>query len=606
MQKKIKFLIVVLFAFFLLKWIPDIKQVFAEVCQCAQWCNDPYTCDTNNDGYDDGWCQDAHCCNTENCPVTCYPGEYPCNRDGNCCPIGQPTPTEVPNPTSDPNPSVPPPPPPGPCGVTVIPASFSMTVGQNPGTGVTASVSSGLGSATVLFMNFGSYNTSVATVSPMQDVSPPSYQTTVSAVAAGSTAIWATAYLSDGRSCQSSATTDADVIVTAVSCTIALSGTYSPVAGATVSVNPATTVSGGTITRVAFTVGNPTFATVCANGTGPCAIGSGSYTDLATAFNADLTGQGGGSTTLTATATMNTGATCTSNTSTVTVTNAPSWWQVVSGDIISGNTSGGTVQSTIPTTCILPTCSPFLIKNNPAGFSGVAQSATSGSGAINTGTGTVSPANWRATGAGFLGLEGYNYTYFKRKIPDGCSPQVLSGSSINASAFNSGGATGGACGNYYWYSYNSGTATTITGTVNLTNRKVIVFVEGSDLTLNSDINFNDGVGAFYLFASGDITIAPTVGDAAVSVPTPDIEGILFAGDQVIIPTNGTSNDLQLHIRGAVVGLGNGGTNDGIDPNRTLSINGLYPAEVFEFGPDLIMNWPSWLTRRTLQWREVAP
>jgi hypothetical protein len=41
-------------------------------------------------------------------------------------------------------------------------------------------------------MAFGSYNTGIATVSPANDTTSI-YQTTVSPVAAGSTAVWATA-----------------------------------------------------------------------------------------------------------------------------------------------------------------------------------------------------------------------------------------------------------------------------------------------------------------------------------------------------------------------------------------------------------------------------
>jgi hypothetical protein len=80
---------------------------------------------------------------------------------------------------------------------------------------ITADVTSGLGSATITQMKFGSYNTSIATVNPTI-VSTAPFATTVTGVAAGpQTAVWATAKLSDGRSCQSSGDTDTQIGVTA-------------------------------------------------------------------------------------------------------------------------------------------------------------------------------------------------------------------------------------------------------------------------------------------------------------------------------------------------------------------------------------------------------
>ncbi|OGD03829.1 hypothetical protein A2989_04130 [Candidatus Amesbacteria bacterium RIFCSPLOWO2_01_FULL_48_25] len=98
-----------------------------------------------------------------------------------------------------------------PCQVTTSPAVLNLTVGGSTGT-VSAIVSSGLGSATINSMAFGSYNNSLALVSPTSDTTSP-HQTSVTAVAAGSTAVWGTATLSDGRTCQSTGTTDTDVVV---------------------------------------------------------------------------------------------------------------------------------------------------------------------------------------------------------------------------------------------------------------------------------------------------------------------------------------------------------------------------------------------------------
>ena len=91
------------------------------------------------------------------------------------------------------------------------PSSLNLTTGGTAGT-VTAVVSSGLGTATINQMNFGSYNTSVANVNVTSDSTSP-YSTTVNAVAVGSAAVWATAYLNDGRVCQSTGSTDTDITV---------------------------------------------------------------------------------------------------------------------------------------------------------------------------------------------------------------------------------------------------------------------------------------------------------------------------------------------------------------------------------------------------------
>lgn len=123
-----------------------------------------------------------------------------------------PTPTPLP-PTPTPT-SIPPTPtsPPVPCQVTTNPSPVNLVVGQTGG--ITASVTSGLGTATILQMRFGSYNTGIATVNPIVD-SIPIYQTTVTAAAIGATAVWATADLDDGRVCQSTGATDTDINVLA-------------------------------------------------------------------------------------------------------------------------------------------------------------------------------------------------------------------------------------------------------------------------------------------------------------------------------------------------------------------------------------------------------
>lgn len=182
----------------------------------------PYACDTG------GSCQTVSgvCSSDDSCAVVRDPSTnfiVDCNvpgscTAGSCCGAGSVTSTGTPTPTSPPpatNTPIPPTltPTPVPCEVTTNPSSLNLIVGGG-GQNITATVTSGLGSATIAQMSFGSYNTGVATVNPSIDFSSI-YQTTVTAVSAGSTAVWATAILSDGRTCPSAASTDTNITVSA-------------------------------------------------------------------------------------------------------------------------------------------------------------------------------------------------------------------------------------------------------------------------------------------------------------------------------------------------------------------------------------------------------
>jgi hypothetical protein len=92
--------------------------------------------------------------------------------------------------------------------VTTSPSSLNLTIG---GTGTVTAYVSG-GSAAVQYLSFGSYYTNVATVNPTL-VNPYSPSTTVTAVAQGTAAVWATAVLSDGTVCQSTSDTDTNINV---------------------------------------------------------------------------------------------------------------------------------------------------------------------------------------------------------------------------------------------------------------------------------------------------------------------------------------------------------------------------------------------------------
>ena len=94
------------------------------------------------------------------------------------------------------------------CAVTTSPSALNLLA--NGKDIITATVTSGLNGATITQMNFGSYSTSFAMVSPDKDATPP-YAITVTGLRTGNTAIWATAILSDGRECPASGTNDTDI-----------------------------------------------------------------------------------------------------------------------------------------------------------------------------------------------------------------------------------------------------------------------------------------------------------------------------------------------------------------------------------------------------------
>jgi prepilin-type N-terminal cleavage/methylation domain-containing protein len=119
------------------------------------------------------------------------------------------TPTPTPTPTLTPTPTPTITPTPIPCSTSTSPSVINLITTT---TDTITAIVTGLGTATVNQMRFGSYNPGIATVNPTSDASSP-YSTIITALTAGNTAVWATADLSDGRFCQSTGTTDTDINV---------------------------------------------------------------------------------------------------------------------------------------------------------------------------------------------------------------------------------------------------------------------------------------------------------------------------------------------------------------------------------------------------------
>jgi len=275
------------------------------------------------------------------------------------------------------------------------------------------------------------------------------------------------------------------------------------------------------------------------------------------------------------------------------------WWQVGGGDVVAN----GNIESFIPGpvlpdpgTCIPPVCNPFLIKQNP----GIAIFG----GSLDLNDQDASEPDWQVNSS-VSNYSSYSYESFKNKVD---IENTFVSSQINCSILNSGSDTNGD--GYIVYATNAGAGLTIDDLItvtscNLTNKKVILFVDGV-LTIKKPINLTKGQGFFMAIVSGNIQVdaAGVGGDLLPGIY--DLEGIFFTEKQFLTGTTGLGNDTRLYVRGSIVGLGTGGTNDGVVQERVPADNTLKPSELFEFAPDLMFNFPSFLGDKSIVWQEVAP
>ncbi len=269
------------------------------------------------------------------------------------------------------------------------------------------------------------------------------------------------------------------------------------------------------------------------------------------------------------------------------------WWQVKDGDV----TTNGNITSLIPSTCTLPSCNPKLILDGTGGFPGAAiyggnSYDFSGS---STSLGSASSKNWLANSS--YGFTPPNYSYFTTLIPSSVIMNTINGNSVGGGFFNAGGSPSKG---YVWYKHTGDL--TINGNLNLSgNRKVVLFIEGGNLTISSRINIgNPGQGFFMAIAGKDIGGGKgnILVDPSVTHPSqPALEGIFYAEDQFL---TGTGNN-KLYLRGSVAALG------GVILQRDLGVSNLdTPAEFFEYAPELMMSYPRDLGSSKVVWKEVAP
>jgi len=354
--------------------------------------------------------------------------------------------------------------------------------------------------------------------------------------------------------------------------------------GSAVELTASVTIGSGTVSQVNFASANTGIATV------------NPASDTTAVYSTSATGVFPGSTTVRADVIMGGSSRC-NDTSTVNVTPPGPWWQVKDADV----TTNGNIISLIPTICTLPACNPVFGLRGAGGFPGVpAYGGAIADFQAGAGTGRAAedPYNWlvnsRYTG------RAYDYSYFKRQIPDDVIINELT-PPVTGGTFNSGGAPSRG---YVWYHWNGATRgdLTINGNVNLTgSRKVVLFVEGADLYLNGRINIqNPGSGFFMVIVGKDANgfKGNIFVDPSVSQPTnPELEGIYFAEGEF---RTGAGTE-QLYVRGSVVAY------DGVVLERDLGdANTNTPAELFEYAPEIIVTFPRVFTQRRMRWKEVAP
>jgi len=235
------------------------------------------------------------------------------------------------------------------------------------------------------------------------------------------------------------------------------------------------------------------------------------------------------------------------------------WWQVKDGDVTAAN---GGITSQVPAT-------KYFNLDGTGTFPGVPVY----SGGLSYTPGLLSSKNWSANTGTTQGRI-FDYTYFKNLIPDNVVPTSI----ITSPGFSADG--------YEWYKVN-GSLTL--NTTNFGTRKVILFVENGNLTINGNINVDDGVGFFGAFVDGNINVASTVTGAAA------LEGIYLSDGSFTTDLAAS----QLHIRGSVASFG------GVSLQRNL-VDDSIASELFEYAPDQILLFPKKLGYRRTKWSEIAP
>ena len=260
------------------------------------------------------------------------------------------------------------------------------------------------------------------------------------------------------------------------------------------------------------------------------------------------------------------------------------WWQASGADI----TSNGSINSIIPLSCTAAkNCIPQLIRDeNP----GVVIYGTSYDFQEGPGQGSASDTGWLANATSNTKI--YDYAYFSKMAPKDTVWNEVSGS-VTSSKFKN-NVTKSPDG-YYWF--KSVGDLTVTGKLTMDSGKIIIFVEGGDLTFAGDVNIGD-LGQDFIMAIAGKDANGDKGNIKISPGVVKVEGVFVTDNQFM---TGIDNK-KLTVQGSVVAWG------GIDMQRDLGpVDNQYdPAEFFVYQPEIAIMFPQSLTDYDINWKEVVP
>lgn len=326
------------------------------------------------------------------------------------------------------------------------------------------------------------------------------------------------------------------------------------------------TDSSNAITQVTYSSSDTNIATVTTPDTT-----KPSYTTTVTS------GPTAGSTTVTSNVYFGATLACTAAGGVTVIANQP-WWQtkdadiVTNGDLISQVPGGG-----------------FFDLAGSGNYAGVPVFG----GSTNLSTANVSTNSWLVNSLS-QNTRIYDYKFFANQVPSDVT--FADSATLTTPITPQYG--------YEWYKYDgssTGLDLSLDSSLDIGSRKVILLVNSADFKINAPINLTKGQGFFMVVVGknsdgtgkGNIIVDPTVGGGGA----PNLEGIYLADG--LFKTG--AGDTQLWIRGSVASYG------GVTFERDLGGAGnASPAELFEFAPDQMLLFPSKLSARRINWKEVAP
>jgi len=267
-----------------------------------------------------------------------------------------------------------------------------------------------------------------------------------------------------------------------------------------------------------------------------------------------------------------------------------SWAQFLRGDVVAKN---GDILFYVPV-------GEYLMK----GILGENPGVPIAKSVISSTPGSISTTNINVPNSG-IATKFPSYSLLRNKIPRS-TPQAISSNFVDENILLNQGKEYPQNSGYYYFEYKTTTGGDFEirdtdNEIDLKDRKVILFVDGADVSIKAKLKLEKGRGFFMLITNGDISVSPSIyGDQESPTPLPDIEGIYYT-EKVFYSGSfvGEDNDGQLHVRGTVVG-------DNVILQRDLYDDKTTPGEIFEFAPDLILLMPRSLSAKVIEWKEVLP